>query len=1069
MKFFKWFLVLGSMLMLPWIVWLLSDEKQLHVAVLNKTVPEGDISGHQGFYWLLNYMKIKDNTNKSYNSKLDYFGLSFANGTYKEEKLPSDLSDFDLINIIDTYGVDKENVSSGMTDEEWTSIQSSNEDNDTTLVMEYNSVSAPTNDRVREKATNYLGVKQTGWIAKYTTSLAKKDGEVPTWVLNDYKNTHNSDWTFEGEGIIFHQELTGKVEVLSVNAGTLNEQGLHFHMTNLGEKDFSLSKNHLYTDWFDIVVPNDGADVLAEFKLDTTSEGEKIIQKIGLLSEVPAIVRKRQTLANSYYFTGSFSNVEKVPSLYKYKGFTKIREWSTVDFLFPGDSFYWQVYVPIMKSILHEVETNSGKREQKDKTVATLKTKEGLMYNTRINENKFEVYRNDKWESITIKGVNLGMGKPGAFPGEAAISREEYARWFEYIGKMNANAIRVYTLHPPAFYKALKHYNETHENPIYVFHGVWIDEAPLEETLDAYTPAITKEFQHEYKQMVDVIHGKAEVPTKVGHAHGTYDTDISPYVIGWMIGIEWYPIMVDNMKTEYANLPQYKGNYIETNEAEGFEIWLAEQMDTLMTYEAQQYKWTRPMSFTNWVSTDNIDQPAEPLEQEDLASVDPNHMHIKEGLELPGLFASYHVYPYYPDFLNLDEKYTEYIDQRGNKNNYAGYLHDLRSHHSMPILIAEFGIPASRGITHLNQFGWNQGGHSEKEQGKILASLYEDILAEDMMGGLVFSWQDEWFKRTWNTTDLDDPDRRPFWSNLQTNEQNFGLLSFNTLKIKLDGKVNDWKGIDPIYQSTDGPIQSVYITNDEAYLYLRIDKKSSNKDEDWFKNNKVNILFDISPKSGSSTINENPLIQTDRPVIDFWANIQDKTKANLLVDSYYDPYLYQYGHVLNMLPGKESIPTTNSGVFNPIRYALNKGVVRPDTGQVIPFEGYETGKLVLGNGNPKDSNYNSLSDYFADEKSGVFEMRIPWLLLNIKDPSSKEVLPDMYKDGLEGNVEVKDIGVAFVFESEEGVTSFPDRKNNKIEADKMARYNWEKWTSPYSKERLKQSYFILQQEFKMIK
>lgn len=44
-----------------------------------------------------------------------------------------------------------------------------------------------------------------------------------------------------------------------------------------------------------------------------------------------------------------------------------------------------------------------------------------------------------EWKNLLVHGVNLGMGKPGRFPGEAAITKEEYARWLEGISGMNAN------------------------------------------------------------------------------------------------------------------------------------------------------------------------------------------------------------------------------------------------------------------------------------------------------------------------------------------------------------------------------------------------------------------------------------------------------------------------------------------------------------------------------------------------------------------------------------------------------------------------------------------------------
>ena len=55
----------------------------------------------------------------------------------------------------------------------------------------------------------------------------------------------------------------------------------------------------------------------------------------------------------------------------------------------------------------------------------------------------------------------------------------------------------------------------------------------------------------------------------------------------------------------------------------------------------------------------------------------------------------------------------------------------------MPVLIAEFGIPASRGKTHDNVYGWNQGQMSEQAQGETLQHLFEDIMHEGLMGGLV--------------------------------------------------------------------------------------------------------------------------------------------------------------------------------------------------------------------------------------------------------------------------------------------------------------------------------------------
>src|SRR5690606_41122015 len=85
------------------------------------------------------------------------------------------------------------------------------------------------------------------------------------------------------------------------------------------------------------------------------------------------------------------------------------------------------------------METILANAEQKKKQVETVKataaTKEGIAYPSRINGQAFEVYEDGEWQPFTIKGVNMGMAKPGMFPGEAAITREEYDRWFKAIGE----------------------------------------------------------------------------------------------------------------------------------------------------------------------------------------------------------------------------------------------------------------------------------------------------------------------------------------------------------------------------------------------------------------------------------------------------------------------------------------------------------------------------------------------------------------------------------------------------------------------------------------------------------
>jgi hypothetical protein len=450
-----------------------------------------------------------------------------------------------------------------------------------------------------------------------------------------------------------------------------------------------------------------------------------------------------------------------------------------------------------------------------------------------------------------------------------------------------------------------------------------------------------------------------------------------------------------------------------------------------------------------------------------LLTVNPNNLYVKGDTVDVGMFASYHVYPYYPDFLNLEEKYINYIDHRGERNNYAGYLKDLHEAHDLPVLIAEFGVPASRGLTHLNLFGWNQGFLSENQQGDILVHLFEDIVHEGMLGGLIFSWHDEWFKRTWNTMDYDNPERRPFWSNAQTNEQQFGLLSFDRLQVKPDGKSDDWEGVKPLYlNKMQRYIKKVYATHDERYLYLRLDFDSSLSGK-LFEQYTPKILFDVHPGQGKTYIDELALSINGAAGADFKLDFTGHQEAELLVDSYYDAYYYQYAYQLNMINHDPLLSSQKSSIFQPMRLSLSRENVRPDTGEVLPFTAYETGKLRHGNGNPESKSYDSLSDFYYDQQNGLLEIRLPWQLLNVKDPSQHEIYDDLYEKGLKGSLFIDGIRIAVVLTDSDHqiIEAYPHYADGQLNGDEIALYTWEKWDLPLYQERLKQSYWILKEYF----
>ena len=1036
--------------------WYLSDEKPLNVAILDKTVPNETYREHLGVNWFLNHYKYTMD-HQPYDVQNNYFGTipNDESKSVSEKKFPTDYSNYDVIYLADTYGVYKddlneekrlgkrsEKIVGGLEMDEWQAIVARLASNKKSmLIAEFNTFASPTSEAVRKELQDYLGITWSGWVGRYFDELDyHKNSEIPQWVIDE----HGDNWPYKGGGFLLFNEITEKLIVLEMDKHVKTE-GIEVQFTEEGEKFFHTSASAKYGYWFDIITPKYAEDALANYKWDLTKEGAKLLKENDIPQQFAAIVSQDKRYTTSYYFAGDFNDVSRVPTFHKLKGLPTIYKYAEK---YADSSFYWSIYIPVMNKIFETFE---------QKEIQENVNHEKLNYNARVQGESFEVLRDGKWEPIVFKGVNIGMGKPGAFPGEAAITEEEYYRWFNQIGEMNANTIRVYTLHPPGFYRALAKYNEENpDKPLYVLHGVWINEEGLADSLDAYDEATLKDFQSEMKRMVDVIHGNIYVKPEPGHASGLYDVDVSKYVIGWVLGIEWYPHMVVGTNEKHANIGEYNGTYFETKNAAPFEHWLAEQMDLITVYEKDKYNWMRPMSFTNWVTTDILDHPSEPSKDEDLVGVNPNVIYTKSEMQAPGQFASYHVYPYYPDFFNFDQKYLNYKDFRGNTNSYAGYLKDLHEVHRMPVLIAEFGIPAARGMTHENVYGWNQGHMSEQAQGETLQHLFEDIMHEGLMGGLVFTWQDEWFKRTWNTMDYDDPNRRPFWSNAQTNEQQFGLLSFDRFKVKVDGNTEEWKGTQ-MYDTSPSDSTDFAVDYDEKYLYFKL--KS-----DVLEKASPRILLDVVPNQGN-TSSTSIKDMTFSNGVDFIVELNKSGDSRVVIDEYYDFYDYFYGHNLNMIPPRMAVPTINSGKFAPINYVLNKQLFLPEQKITTDFSSYETGKLLQGNANPKAEDYNSLVDYTWTDDN-VIELRIPWLLIQAKDPSQREFMGDIYKDGKEASTKVDNINIGAVFVDQEGnvVKSLPKTNDHVLPA--LTAYSWDKWQTPKHEERLKQSYYILQKLFK---
>src|SRR2546423_1269163 len=462
---------------------------------------------------------------------------------------------------------------------------------------------------------------------------------------------------------------------------------------------------------------------------------------------------------------------------------------------------------------------------------------------------------NGQWSPMWIKAVNLGAALPGKFPSEFPPNDSTYERWIALIAQMGANAVRVYTVHPPHFYAALRDWNLAHaSHPVWLIHGVWPEPPPGKKAEKYDDPQWVARFQREMQRVVSLIHGDATIPASPGHASGEYRADVSAWTLGYIIGREWEPYSVVTYNALQPRKSTYDGKYITITGGNALETWLAEQCDYMVSFEMERYNAQRPIAYTNWPTLDPLRHPTETSMREEIALLHARGERIVEkskeydndavGLDAlkmhatgafpAGVFASYHAYPYYPEFMVVDPGYSKARSPEG-ASNYFGYLRELVAHHGdMPVVISEYGVPSSRGIGHFQPQGWNHGGHSEQPHALADARLTRDIYASGAAGAGLFALIDEWFKKSWIVTDFEYPhDRKQFWLNPLNAEENYGVVAMRPgrkgSKITIDGDSADWRARPVLYGATAAPpggaaplpLKTPRRAHDEAHVYFR--------------------------------------------------------------------------------------------------------------------------------------------------------------------------------------------------------------------------------------------------------
>ncbi len=744
-----------------------------------------------------------------------------------------------------------------------------------------------------------------------------------------------------------------------------------------------------------------------------------------------------------------------------------------------------------------------------------------LTYPARVVGDHFEWQESGTWKPVYLTGMDLAAALPGHFPVEAATDTALYHDWFQKMTDLGINTIRVYAIMPPAFYRSLYDYNSAGGHaPLRLLQGVSFGPPPPRDDM----------FNHDYyeacrravRDAIDVAHGQGDVRETPAYPGGLYPNDISPWVAGLLLGQAWLSHVITGNNLLHPDLRDFHGTYIDVPSGNATEVFLAQMINYAAEYEEGKYNTQRPLAFATWPTLDpmrhetestileevsirrglgeHIPTPEAPYDDDDSVSVDPLHLRPSARLAA-GYFAAYSVFPFYPDFMIDDPKYLSVRDEQGS-DPFLGYLQDLKaSTKGIPLVISEYGIPSSMGIGHLSPVGFDQGGKTEPQQGDVLARLTRNVYDAGAAGGFVFEWMDEWFRQTWLVSRFEVPtDRHALWDNYMDPAQFFGVIAAvpkGTASHTLTGEQGEWAGKTALYAAEAGKptqplgdrydparkLKALYVDADEGFLYLRlvVDKLDNDGDgqPDWAN---VNYLIGLATSPQHAGLTSLPFIVPMKFPMGMTYAIQlaGPDASRILIASTYDPY---------QLVPVEGLPSQNAlqprlgwkprvsetGTYEAQILEPNRRRFGRD-GRYFPPQRYDRGMLRYGSLDLKSPDYDSLAEWHANVRTNTVDVRIPWNLLNVTDPSSFQVFAGFEKDGTVDTLETTGIlPVVFSYKPLESARTRPPMDQNLPVADSLPAmtspdfinaktykyYRWNGWNTPQYDLRMKESYAIL--------
>ncbi|PZX54866.1 hypothetical protein [Algoriphagus chordae] len=374
-RVFPFIFVLIFIPLISFLIWFIYPTKEMEVLIIDKTVPSDSYQEHRSIFWALEYLKFQNKEGDFYDAGSDYFGFfpdkTPSYGTSRdlsqlsENEIVEHADKLDVLYFADTYGVFEDDFQSVASEEISKKIYGGLNRGDInllrevasqnkTIIAEFNTMASPTPLGIRTEFENLMGLKWTGWIARYFDEMDTTiNSDIPNWFISQYVEQHDSTWVSAGPGIVFVHE-NGTVEAFS-NGLDYNGETPKIRTQRVNQHGFKLPEIVPYPDWFDIVLIERDYQVISYYDIDPSDQGKEKLRDMGLPRYFPAAVVKDVGKGQYYYFAGDFSDMPNSTGSPKFQGLPFLwRGFHVVTDYADRESFYWNYFYPLLSQILEK-------------------------------------------------------------------------------------------------------------------------------------------------------------------------------------------------------------------------------------------------------------------------------------------------------------------------------------------------------------------------------------------------------------------------------------------------------------------------------------------------------------------------------------------------------------------------------------------------------------------------------------------------------------------------------------------------------------------------------------------